>query len=98
MENKNTNNIDITGYALGIDEAGRGPVLGPMVYACCFWKVCDEAEITRSIKFADSKILSEQQRRLTYEKILLDDRIKYLNIITHLVLNIRQFTLKNYQI
>ncbi|KAJ2860952.1 hypothetical protein GGH94_005210 [Coemansia aciculifera] len=49
------------GYVLGVDEAGRGPVLGPMVYATCF---CPESYYTQlsSLGFADSKQLTEDQR------------------------------------
>ena len=48
-------------YELGIDEAGRGPVLGPMVYACCAWPI-EKREEYSSLGFADSKVLTESKR------------------------------------
>ena len=46
---------------VGIDEAGRGPVLGPMVYGICY---CPESkqDLLASLGFSDSKQLSEMKR------------------------------------
>ncbi|KAJ1796560.1 hypothetical protein LPJ59_003673 [Coemansia sp. RSA 2399] len=49
------------GYVLGVDEAGRGPVLGPMVYAACYCKESYYDELS-TLGFADSKQLTEAQR------------------------------------
>jgi ribonuclease H2 subunit A len=46
---------------IGVDEAGRGPVLGPMVYAAAFWPMSLDAEIQK-MGFNDSKQLKESDR------------------------------------
>ncbi|OII72042.1 ribonuclease HI large subunit [Cryptosporidium ubiquitum] len=53
---------------LGIDEAGRGPVLGPMVYACLFYPKENE-DLLKKINVDDSKRLSSQNRDKIYDKI-----------------------------
>jgi ribonuclease H2 subunit A len=53
---------------LGIDEAGRGPVVGPMVYGCCYSPITN-AETVAKAGFADSKQLTEQRREDLWEKI-----------------------------
>ncbi|XP_074990192.1 ribonuclease H2 subunit A isoform X1 [Calonectris borealis] len=47
--------------ALGVDEAGRGPVLGPMVYGICYCPV-EKLEELEALGVADSKTLSEAER------------------------------------
>jgi ribonuclease H2 subunit A len=53
-------------FALGIDEAGRGPVLGPMVYGGYFCPV-KEKEL-KGFGYADSKVLTDKQREKLFEK------------------------------
>ena len=47
---------------IGIDEAGRGPVLGPLIYAAAFWPVSEDADIKKMCNFDDSKKLKEGER------------------------------------
>ena len=48
-------------YMMGIDEAGRGPTLGPMVYGSAFCAVEDEARV-KAMGYMDSKQLTEAKR------------------------------------
>ncbi|XP_064355441.1 ribonuclease H2 subunit A [Dromaius novaehollandiae] len=54
--------------ALGVDEAGRGPVLGPMVYAICY---CPEERLEEleALGVADSKTLSEAEREQRFGRL-----------------------------
>ena len=40
---------------IGIDEAGRGPVLGPLVYGCFWWPVGCADEMKKKYGLKDSK-------------------------------------------
>mmetsp|Transcript_1094 Transcript_1094/g.2014 ORF Transcript_1094/g.2014 Transcript_1094/m.2014 type:complete len:117 (+) Transcript_1094:14-364(+) len=65
---------------IGIDEAGRGPVLGPMVYGCAFWPYIDDEhsmKLKKEYGFQDSKKLNETQRDKIF-KLIEKNRFKEL--------------------
>lgn len=59
---------------IGVDEAGRGPLLGCVV-ACCVYINKIDSEIFKFIN--DSKKLSETKRNFIYEKLKDSDDIFY---------------------
>lgn len=59
---------------MGIDEAGRGPVLGPMVYGCLYCALSYQKTLS-SLSFADSKTLKEEKREELFENLKNDEAI-----------------------
>ena len=67
----------IKGITCGIDEAGRGPVIGPMVISL----VCADTEILRSLSVRDSKALTRNSRERLYAKILsVAEKVEHITI------------------
>ncbi|TMW62684.1 hypothetical protein Poli38472_005302 [Pythium oligandrum] len=62
---------------IGIDEAGRGPVMGPMVYGAAYWPV-DENDAMSALGFDDSKALSMETREALFEKMKANDRLGWM--------------------
>lgn len=56
---------------IGIDEAGRGPVLGPLVYAIFICPV-DEQPLLKELSAGDSKEKSINERDTFYEALTKD--------------------------
>ncbi len=58
----------MSGHILGIDEAGRGPVIGPLVICCASCRREDE-KLLRKAGAKDSKKLSAEQRQEVFSKL-----------------------------
>lgn len=54
-------------YVMGIDEAGRGPLCGPLVVACCILPIN-----YRNDAINDSKQLTEKKRNELFRQIIRD--------------------------
>ncbi len=68
-------------YIIGIDEAGRGPVIGPMVI--CAYAIEKEKELEiKKIGVKDSKKLSKRRREELYSKLMklaADTQVKHVS-------------------
>eukprot|EP00775_Hariotina_reticulata_P012168 gene12168-12306_t len=62
---------------LGIDEAGRGPVLGPMVYAAVVAPI-QYKDTLKTKSYADSKTLSEAARSRLFAALSSDNNCVYV--------------------
>ncbi|WVN86487.1 ribonuclease HII [Cryptococcus depauperatus CBS 7841] len=64
------------GWMMGIDEAGRGPVLGPMVYAAAYCPLSFK-ETLEGIGFDDSKALTANTRQVLWESFSANSPLCY---------------------
>lgn len=68
-------------FVLGIDEAGRGPVLGPMVYTAAFCKLERHQDVRDKIGANDSKQLKEIERERMLKSIEKSEWVGYTGVV-----------------
>lgn len=71
------------GVVIGVDEAGRGPLAGPVVAAAAILKPIKELNLKKIYEINDSKKLSEKKREELFE-IINENFIVGIGIATHL--------------
>jgi ribonuclease HII len=69
-------------YLAGVDEAGRGPLAGPVVAAAVIFR---KSTIIKGIN--DSKLLTEKQREALYDKIISSALAFSVSIVEHVVID-----------
>ena len=69
-------------YLAGVDEAGRGPLAGPVVAAAVIF---DKKTNIKGVN--DSKLLTEKQREALYEKIISSALSYSVSIVEHEVID-----------
>jgi len=84
-------------FVAGIDEAGRGPLAGPVVAAAVVIKVpspfCKRGrarvgDIDDCLAVRDSKLLSPRQREILYQKIIIHPQIDWgIGIVSEKVID-----------
>ncbi|KTW26150.1 ribonuclease HII [Pneumocystis carinii B80] len=62
-------------WIAGIDEAGRGPVLGPMVYSIAYCKSPYEKNLKKH-GFFDSKTLTPERREELFEELYRNEELR----------------------
>ena len=69
-------------YLAGVDEAGRGPLAGPVVAAAVIFR---KSTIIKGIN--DSKLLTEKKREALFDKIISSALAYSVSIVEHVVID-----------
>ena len=78
LENKYENDCwQNSQYVMGIDEAGRGPLAGPLVVACCVLPINYSND-----KINDSKKLTAKKREALFKEIIKDAHYYNFKIVS----------------
>ncbi|OAG30370.1 ribonuclease H2 subunit A [Nematocida sp. ERTm5] len=78
-------------YKVGIDEAGRGPLAGPLVYGLVYW-----AKDPKTVIYNDSKKVKKQKRGLQHIDLYRDENVGFIiRCLSPLFISINMLGVKN---